>query len=405
MRSVVFVAPFPMETTMRFARAVAKLAGVKLLGVFQSPPVGADAALFTEIARVDNCLDVRQLLHAVGTLGARHGRPHRVLGVLENMQVQLAQVREHFGIPGERVSTVTLFRDKHRMKDALRAAGLPCARHRMVGTAADAWDFVKQVGFPLVLKPPAGAGCKATYRIANAAELSAALVEIQPNPGQPVLAEEFLTGDEHSFETITLRGVPRFYSISRYYPTPLEVMENPWIQWVCLLPREISGPEYNAVRAVGAATISALGLHTGMTHMEWFRRPNGTVAIGEIAQRPPGAQIVRLMSYAYDTDLYQAWARAVVDDAFDGPWERRYSVGAAFLRGAGEGRVARIEGLDEAQRKMGHLVVETQLPRIGAPKSDSYEGDGFAIVRHPDTEVVKRALLELIRSVRVVYAP
>lgn len=404
MRSVVFVAPFPMETTMRFARAVSRLEGVRLLGVFQSPPVGPDARLFAEVVRVENALNTRGLIHAVGTLAARYGRPHRVLGVLENMQVQLAQVREHFGLPGERVSTVTLFRDKHRMKDALRAAGLPCARHRMVGTAADAWDFAKEVGFPLILKPPAGAGCKATYRIRDAAELSAALAEIQPNPSHPVLAEEFLTGEEHSFETITLRGVPRFYSISRYYPTPLEVMENPWIQWVCLLPREVGGPEFAAARQVGAAAISALGLHTGMTHMEWFRRPDGSVAIGEIAQRPPGAQIVRLMSYAHDTDLYRAWARAVVDDAFDGPWERRYAVGAAFLRGAGQGRVSRIEGLEEAQRKMGHLVVETQLPRVGAPKSDSYEGDGFAIVKHPDTEVVKLALLELIRTVKVHYA-
>jgi hypothetical protein len=30
------------------------------------------------------------------------------------------------------------------------------------------------------------------------------------------------------------------------------------------------------------------------------------------------------------------------------------------------------------------------LPTVGAPKSDSYEGDGYVIVRHPDTDVVKR---------------
>ena len=48
MRNVVFVAPFPLETTMRFARAAAGLAGVRLLGIVQEPPRGGDASLFAD---------------------------------------------------------------------------------------------------------------------------------------------------------------------------------------------------------------------------------------------------------------------------------------------------------------------------------------------------------------------
>ena len=53
---------------------------------------------------------------------------------------------------------------------------------------------------------------------------------------------------------------------------------------------------------------------------------------------------------------------------------------------------------------MGGLVVEARLPRIGMHKSDSYEGDGWAIVRHPDTAVVQEALRRLVSTVRVHYA-
>jgi hypothetical protein len=218
-----------------------------------------------------------------------------------------------------------------------------------------------------------------------------------------VLAEEFLTGEEHSFETITIGGIPRFHSITRYLPSPLEVMRNSWIQWVCLAPRDISGHEYDEARRVGVEVVQKLGLDAGFTHMEWFRRPNGTVAVGEIAMRPPGAQIVRITSLAYDADLYRAWARAVVDDAYDGPWERKYSVGVAFLRGTGGGRVAAVEGVEAAQRAVGQLVVEARLPVIGAPKSSSYEGDGFAIVRSPSTETTHAALKTIIETVRVRY--
>ena len=138
--------------------------------------------------------------------------------------------------------------------------------------------------------------------------------------------------------------------------------------------------------------------------MEWFRRDDGSLAIGEIAARPPGANIVRMNSFAHDADMYRAWARAVVDDAFDGPWERRYAVGCAFLRGPGRGRVLKVLGAARANELVGDIVVEAKLPTPGAPKSDSYEGDGFVIVRHPDTEVVKRALTTIIETIQVQYA-
>ena len=114
--------------------------------------------------------------------------------------------------------------------------------------------------------------------------------------------------------------------------------------------------------------------------------------------------IVKLTGLAHDTDLYRAWARATVDEAFDGPWERKFSTGCAYLRGPGQGRVVSVDGLDEAQRAVGHLVVHTSLPKIGAPKRDTYEGDGYAIVRHPDTNVVKAALKTIVETVVVRYA-
>ena len=137
--------------------------------------------------------------------------------------------------------------------------------------------------------------------------------------------------------------------------------------------------------------------------MEWFRRSDGSLAIGEIAARPPGANIVRMTGLAHDTDMYRAWARAELDGAFDGPFERRYAVGCAYLRGPGRGRVLRVTGVERANQAVGSLVVESRLPVAGAPKSDSYEGDGYVIVRHPDTDVVKAALTTIIETVHIHY--
>jgi len=404
MRNVVFVAPFPLETTLRFVRAVARLAGVRLLGIAQEPPGGADRALFVDLVTVSDALDTRQLVEAARVLERRHGRIHRLIGILEPLQVQLAEVRQAMGIAGTSPQTADLFRDKARMKDELRRHGLPCARHRMIKTWADAEGFVREVGLPIVLKPLAGMGCKSTWRIHSLDDLKAALGALHASPERPALAEEFLRGREYSFETITVGGDVLFESASRYYPTPLEVMETPWIQWVVVLPRVIDGPDFADARALGVKAVKALGLETGMTHMEWFRRDDNSIAIGEIAARPPGANIVRMNSFAHDVDMYRAWARAVVDDAYDGPYVRKYAVGCAFLRGAGRGRVVNVRGVEQANEKIGKLVVESKIPSRGTPKSDSYEGDGYVIVRDPDTEVVKRAMNTIIETIQVEYA-
>jgi hypothetical protein len=110
-----------------------------------------------------------------------------------------------------------------------------------------------------------------------------------------------------------------------------------------------------------------------------------------------------LLSYAHDIDFYKAWPRLVVFGEFDAP-PRHYAAGAAYIRGQGRGRVRAIHGLDEAQQRFGDIVVEAKLPREGQPPSDSYEGDGYVIIRHPETSVVEDALAEIVKLIRVELA-
>ncbi len=403
MRTVVFVAPYPAAASMRFARSYAELKGVRLIGLVQKEPRGEAAAPFADFVHVTDALDPRQLVIATEKVRKKYGGLHQVVGVLEPLQVPLAEVREHFGIPGTDPKTADLFRDKARMKDALRAADLPCARHQLIASLADAVAFIQKVGLPIVMKPPAGAGCKATWRIRTLEELKGAIDAVHPTMQNPTLAEEFLKGREYCFDTITVKGKVMFENVSRYFPGPLEVTENAWIQWAVILPRVLT-PDLDDARIMGRKAIKALGLGTGFTHMEWFRREDGSLAIGEIAARPPGANFVEMMGFAHDADMYKAWARAVADNAFDGPFERKYSVGCAYLRGIGSGRVRRVTGAKEANARVGKLVVKSKLPKVGQPKSDHYEGDGYVIVRHPDTEVVKAAVKTIIETIRIEYA-
>ena len=400
---VIYVTPFFSENATRNIAATADLPGVRLAVISQAPQEELVEHLRPRLVghwRVDDALATDQLLAAATRLASQHGAIDRLISAQEQLQVQIAEVREQLGIAGMRPAAAMNFRDKARMKEVLRAAGIPCARHQLVGDPAEAWHFAAVVGYPLVLKPPAGAGSQATYQIEGPEALAAALYAAAPAPGSEALLEEFIVGDEHSFDTFSLHGRPLWHSLTHYLPAPLDAMRHPWIQWAVLLPREIDSPEYDDIREVAFQTLDALGMDTGLSHMEWFRRRDGSIAISEVAARPPGAQITTLMSRAHDFDAIAAWTRLMIFDEFTLP-ERRYAAGAAFLRGQGRGVVRAVHGLDQAQREIGHLVTDAKLPTPGQTASPSYEGEGYIVVRHPETAVVREALAKIVGLVRV----
>jgi hypothetical protein len=403
MRTAVFVAPFFADTTVRFIDAAASLEGVKLGLVSQDPleRLPPDVARKLEAHwRVADGLCAEQIEHAVVSLSARIGTPQRLFGALEQLQEPLAEVRRALQIPGMDPATASRFRDKSRMKDAFRAAGVGCARHALAHSIDEVAEAARSIGFPLVLKPPAGAGARDTLRVDSPAQLGDYLRLMPPATQRPLLIEEFIVGEEHSFDAVSVRGRPVWHSLTHYRPGPLDVMRNPWIQWTVLLPREVDHPRYDDIREVGARALAALGMQTGLSHMEWFRRADGTIAISEVAARPPGAQFTTLISHAHGIDFYRAWARLMVFEEFQPP-PRRFAAGIAFLRGQGRGRVHAIAGLDRAQRELGELAVEVRLPRPGQPSSGSYEGEGWVVLRHPDTARVAAGLERLVELVRV----
>jgi formate-dependent phosphoribosylglycinamide formyltransferase (GAR transformylase) len=282
----------------------------------------------------------------------------------------------------------------------LRANGLPCAQHALVTSAEEADAFAKRVGFPLIVKPKEGSGSRGTYRLDSSDDLAGCLRSMPPSAARPLMLEEFVTGEEHSFDSIAIGGRLVWYSINDYLPGALEVLREPWIQWSVLLPREVDDPRYDAIRAVAERALGALGMDTGISHMEWFRRPDGSVAISEVGARPPGARFVNLISWAHDFDLFAAWARLMVFGTFAAR-PRPFAAGAAYLRGQGRGRVARIRGLDRVLTDLKPIVVEAKPPRVGQPASGTYEGEGYVIVRHPETSVVREALSHIVGNVRV----
>jgi hypothetical protein len=331
---------------------------------------------------------------------ARQVRIDRVECLWEPYMMLAARLREELGLPGLTAGQTVPFRDKELMKELLGAEGLRTPGHESAETVAGVWAAAERLGFPLIVKPIAGAGAADTYRADSATELDAILPVLRHVP--QVIVEEFVDGEEFTYDTICAGGQVLFENICWYRPRPLIMKQHEWISPVTIALRALDVPDLQAGRALGAAALKVLGFRDGFTHMEWYRKADGEVVFGEIGARPPGGRLVDVMNYATDADLFLAWAEAITQGRISRPVERRYNAAVIFKRAEGAGRITGYEGLDHLMAEYGEHVAALDLLPVGAPRRDwraAIISDGMVIVRHPELsktiEMTERFAAEL----------
>jgi hypothetical protein len=305
----------------------------------------------------------------------------------EPYRVLAARIREALGLPGMTVAQTVPFRDKEHMKLAIDAAGIRTPRHASTTTVAGVWEAAERIGYPLIVKPIDGAGSADTYRVDSAAELADVLPLLRHV--REVSVEEFVDGEEFTYDTICANGQILFENIMWYRPRPLQMKTHEWVSPVSIVLRDITVPHLADGHQLGGEVISALGVQTGFTHMEWYRKADGEAVFGEIGARPPGGRVTDLMNFSTDGDVYAAWADAVVHGKLSRPLERRYNTGVIFKRAQGAGRITHVEGLEQLLAQYGEFVALVDLLPTGAPRRDwraTLISDGAIIVRHPELQ-------------------
>lgn len=384
--NVVFLAPSYPPEMRQYTRGLAEV-GASVFGVGDTPANALPAELrrhladYLQVPRIMDEDDVMARVHA----WLRGRSIDRVLANWEPLVILAARLRERFGLPGMSVDAVNGFRDKQLMKERVAAAGLRVPHAFRVGTIGEAWAAAERIGYPLILKPISGAGSADTYRCDSKAELEQAL-KLMLHVGE-ASCEEFIDGEEFTFDTVCIGGKPAFMNVASYLPKPLIARTNEWLSPVIITVRDLEQPRLKPGIELGKKVLTALGMGDGFTHMEWFLKPDGEAVFGEIGARPGGANLVDQMNYTCDIDLFREWARVSCWRTFDAPTERKYNAAIVFKRAIGQGRITRITGLDDYMRKYGRWVVEEELLPVGSQRRNwkqTLTSDGHIMVRHPD---------------------
>jgi len=390
--NVLMLAPgYPSEMPY-FVRGLAQV-GAQVFGVADVPQEELPALAKQHLSgylRVPSLLDEEGVVEAVkrwvGPL-----RMERVVCLWEPGVLLAAKVREALGVEGMTLEEAIPFRNKDAMKERVAAAGIRTPRHRAATTAAEVREAAEHIGFPVIVKPIAGAGSMDTYRANDRAELDAALGKM--GHIDEVNVEEFVDGEEFTFDTICIDGEIAYHNISYYRPRPLAFRSTEWISPMTYCLRDVNDPRLAGGATMGRAVLDALGFRNGFTHMEWYLKENGEAVFGEIAARPPGANTVDLMNYASDIDLFRGYAEAEVHKRFTQPITRKYNAVNVFKRAEGKGRIQRIEGLERIKREFGPHIAHIDLLSVGAPRRDWVQtlvSDGYVVLRHPDLSTLMR---------------
>ena len=402
--NVIFIEPSFPHNQREFVRAL-HAAGANVIGIGERPIDYLDTEVkgwLHDYVQVQSVVHEPSLLKAVQSIQAKLW-VDRIEATIEAHIMPVATVREATGIPGTSTRTAFLCRDKPAMKEVLRRAGISCAQSTRAESPQDARDFAAAVGFPLIIKPPDGAGAAGTYKVRDPNGLESVINESGLADGIPMAVEEFIEGHEGYIDTLTIDGDVTHEFITHYYPNVLEAMRERWISPQMVTTNRIDAPGYEEVRKMTRDVTRILDIGTSATHMEWFSGPKG-LKFSEIGCRPPGVGQWDVYNAANEFDLFFEWAIALTRGHTHTPPSRRFAAGMIALRPDRDGRISGYSGFDRIQEQYGDCIVAAHLPDPGTPTQAveaGYMANAWLRVRHPDYDRLREILDDIGQSLKV----
>lgn len=401
---VIFLAPHFPANQLSFVRGL-KAVGARVTGIIDCHPQAVPSSirdLLDDAEFVQNVTSVEQVTAAVRKIQQRGPWVHRLEATVEAHTLTAAIVREATGIPGTSAKTVERCRDKAVMKAYLAKHGIPVARNRAVDTPAEARDFARECGFPIILKPRAGAGASGTVKVDSPEHLEHVMRGLRWGPGR-LLMEEFLQGHEMIYDTLTVQGNVTYEFVCHYEPGVLQAMRTRHVSPRIVCTNRHDLPVYRPLRELGRRVNQALGLHTTATHMEVFVTQRGLV-FSEIGARPAGVGMWDAYCQAIGFDLYTEWARAVVWGDVHGVIRNRRAAGMVAVRPNQDGQVIGSRGADVIQARHGRHIFKAHIPGPGShtqPVEGGYMANAWAMVVHPDYDMCCHILDDIGRTVKI----
>ncbi|MCZ4099175.1 ATP-grasp domain-containing protein [Streptomyces sp. So13.3] len=253
------------------------------------------------------------------TAFARNWRPEGILGFGEMTMMPVHAAASHLGLPANAPWSIEALRNKHEQRRLLAKANIPTPRYASVRSLAEFRHATAHVGTSAILKPVAGAGSMATYRLDEATDLAELWAEACANyatdprgsAAQDFILEEFMIssspypdpryGAYASVESVVQRGEIQHLAVTDKLPLSPNFRENGGI-----LPSVLAEEHIVALLDCASTAIEAIGIVNSGVHTEIMFTAGGPRVI-EVNSRIGGG-VTEMLHYScgYDSVLARA---------------------------------------------------------------------------------------------------
>ncbi|RUT35712.1 ATP-grasp domain-containing protein [Paenibacillus zeisoli] len=314
-----------MASIHRYAAGVVKESTAYTAGGYEHPEwvtfTGAEAYTLSEDEVVDQIIRYARMFKADAIM----------FGGAENMVLSVAKAAEALGLRSAGVEAARLARNKYIMRDKFRSAGVPSPDFRAIHSEGDMLTAVRELGYPLVLKPTYLA-CSIGVTLLDGSRSPVEVFrevqrDIQENTGDSLLfseeclflVEQYMEGcnadwyadelyaDYVSVEGMMVNGV--YHPVAITDKTP---MLSSFTETSHIVPSVLDHDAQNIIVEACRKANESLGLQNCPTHTEVKLMKNRQVGIIETAARFGGWNIIPQINDVFGIDMTQAWAEVLL---------------------------------------------------------------------------------------------
>lgn len=313
MGNVIFISPNFPTNYWQFCREL-RNDGMNVLGIGDCPYDQLQEELresLCEYYKVESLENYEEVYRAVAYFIHRHGRIDWLESNNEYWLERDARLRTDFHITsGFQTEDIPRIKYKSRMKEFYQRAGIPTARYHLVEGLEDCLAFIREVGWPVVVKPDNGVGASDTHKLSREEDLTRFLQE--KNPAVTYIMEEFVYAEVNSYDAVIGPEGEPLFETGNVTPNSIMDIVNNDDNSIYYIVKDL--PE--DTRAAGRAAVKSFGVKSRFIHFEFFRLTRDQEGLGkkgqivalEVNMRPCGGFTPDMINFAHSTNVYKIWA-------------------------------------------------------------------------------------------------
>ncbi|WP_455360077.1 ATP-grasp domain-containing protein [Streptomyces sp. SYSU K21746] len=326
-------------------------------------------------------------------------RPTGIFGFTESHVLGAAMAQDRFGLPGPSLQAAVISRNKALQRGRFRAHGVGQPEYLLTNDLSDAADWAG-ARLPVVVKPLSSAGSDGVELVADAAAFESAALRRASE--RPLLVEKAIEGPEYSWEALVRDGEVWFANVTAKTTTGAPN----FVELEHRAAAPLSAQDAERVAELGRSVLSAIGMRTGIVHLE-FRLTSSGPAVMEVAVRTPGDYIMELCSLAYGIDWFEMVVRLAVGAELPPPPEGPVRHAASLFVVSDPGQVIALDGLDTVRS---HPAVVDAAFKVAVGDtvgrtSSSLQRTAYAVLAADSPEELEEAIEFTRRTLSIKTVP